>query len=302
MVPFCRAASQRAGSQTVLWPRGILPCTCFCWTSWGSCQQISLVCWHPSEQYLCTLEYWVLTWVWYSVQTCWECTAPVVNEDIKQDWSLYWSLKFPTCFTGCPLNFAPTIMCLCIHNPVNFSLALSTTYPAHTSADFMVRRLWDIVSKTLLKARYTTSKHPSLFSTSVSSSYKAVGLVRHHLRLVNPFWLLTTSWGATNWHVFSFFPALYLSSCRYASGASIIWEIIYVGFLLSSGFLVLVTALLVVRVPFVITAEKLNVTFFSKLFIIVLWFFSSFSIKKITFFRGWRGIGDLLTTLFHLPK
>lgn len=155
----------------------------------------------------------------------------------------------------------------------------------------MVRRQWDIVSKTLLKARCTTTKHPSLSSTSVSSSYKAVGWVRHDLCSVYPFWLLTASWGETDWHVFSFFPGLYLPSCRCSSGASILWEIIYVDFLLSSDFLVRVAALLVVKVPFVFTAEKLNVTFLSGLFIILLWLFSSFSIKKITFFRGGEKLG-----------
>lgn len=72
-------------------------CLWFCWTSCGFCQpvQVPLNC-SPAIWPIDHSPYYLVC-----LQTCWECTPShhqFVNEDIKQYWSQYWSLKDATTY------------------------------------------------------------------------------------------------------------------------------------------------------------------------------------------------------------
>lgn len=63
------------------------------WITWGSCQTISPDCWSLSGRQHDPLAYTSLLTVLHHLQSCWECTVPIIliiNEDVEWSWIQNW--------------------------------------------------------------------------------------------------------------------------------------------------------------------------------------------------------------------
>jgi len=96
------------------------PWTSPCWTSWGSCQPISLACWGPSGKQNDPLAYQSSLPVLLSSALSESTFCPIIQiiDEVKQNWMQFWPLAYTTSY------WSPTGLCSTDHQLLGLAIQL----------------------------------------------------------------------------------------------------------------------------------------------------------------------------------